>query len=147
MHLASPPVGSGARACLRTLAITSVLAFTLLACGSTAGGAKDVRPVERPVQWAVASILSPRIIKLGASVQYCVGTPKPRLNGFRVMEGPRKIYVTALLAVQPQHASLEVCYDKILFVYRRLQLAEKLGHRQLYDASTSPPEQRWPLRD
>jgi hypothetical protein len=96
----------------------------------------------KPIQWVVINKTVDKTVRMKANVAWCTYTsePPPRISGVRVVERPRKVYMTAFLPHQPTHGCLAVA----VLVNYTVTLRHELGGRQLFDASQKPPVKRWP---
>lgn len=97
----------------------------------------------RPVHWKVFGPPMGRIVRISSIVGYCAGGVKPRIQSVRIREETEKVLLTAMLMIPSTGG--EGCAGVGLGVRKTVRLKRSLGKRQLYDASVSPPQRRWPV--
>jgi hypothetical protein len=96
----------------------------------------------RPISWHLVGPPRGSKIRIGNSVGWCYGAPKPRIEEVRVRESENAVILIALLANSPRKNG--TCADLGMGVVKTVELSEDLGDRALYDGSVAPPAKRWP---
>jgi len=86
--------------------------------------------------------LGPRKARLASEVDYCVGEPKPYIARVERRHSDNQVFLTLILDEQPLEP--EECRGMILAVYKNVIFQQDLAQLELYDASTDPPERKWP---
>lgn len=127
----------------RTRVAIGVIAIVALAgaivIGGWLGGDDDVPP--RPVEWHVERQLGPKEARLMAPIEYCVSAEARFEEPIIDYEGDRA-YIELRLA--PEDEEPGICFLNLQIFHTKLTLERDLDELTLYDASTDPPEQRWP---
>lgn len=108
---------------------------------STAGGTTEV------VRWGVEEVLGPRSVKIGSSVGYCLGDPRPHYGDVEVKEVGRRAYITAHAVLPPELSKGSLCEGVDTGISRPISFKRNLVAMELFDVVTKPPALRWsPLR-
>lgn len=97
----------------------------------------------RPVHWKTNGKPIGRTIRIRSDVDYCDGSPVPRIQRIRVDEHARKVLLTAMLTTSVRPTGV-ACADVRIGVHKTVTLKRDLAGRTIYDASFSPPRKRWP---
>jgi hypothetical protein len=134
----------------RMLAIVSAAAVVLIGMGC--GGSSTVSVNSTPkgqskaFRWGVISTTpSQRTIKIGGSVSYCEGDPRPRISQPEIRYEDISVYIEVVLERPRHHRSKgDVCLGSELLVAKMLKLRRNLAEIELYDSGVDPPERRWP---
>lgn len=122
----------------RAIAVPAfVTAAVLVACGGDSQGRSP-----ESVEWQVARIIGPRQAELVATLDYCIGDPKPKIERARVRYSDRRILIELFVVQEPR--SDGVCHDVSLGIYKRIKFRLRLDDVELFDSSAGPPERRWP---
>lgn len=120
-----------------TLAIAGLLAAAPLGagCGDDDGS-------ERAVEWSIDHVIGPKSIRLVATVEVCV---KPVQLEQPIVEyaGPR-VYIELRHTPEEGEGEYGGCLLSLLTLHKTIILERDLDELVLFDASTAPPEQRWP---
>jgi hypothetical protein len=112
------------------------LVLCLVAAGC--GGRDD----EGALRWSVFKQLGPHKAILAGEVGYCVGEPKPRVEKVVRSYSGRRVLLTLFLGRrQPKPQD---CRGVGLAVFKTVSFRRNLAQLELLDASTDPPERRWP---
>lgn len=119
--------------------------LSVAACGSSSPD--DGRTAGlRPMSWGAVEMTGPREMKIGGEADYCWGDPKkPKVERARTRYRGEAAYITAE-ATPPSEESVDgdKCSYVGLPVFKVVTLRRNLRGIVLYDASTTPPEVRWP---
>ena len=122
-------------------AVAAVALFALLlSCGCGSGSSQSAEAVE----WKVARQLTSRKVKLVASVKYCGGERYPALKPSSIRYNNNKVLIKMVLSPQPEADSEGGCLLQLLGITKTITLKRNLENLVLFDASTDPPERRWP---
>lgn len=97
----------------------------------------------RQVHWKTYGAPREKTVRIISEVGYCAGTEKPRIRKVRTRERKHRVLLTAFLT-EPSRGNGEGCAGVGYGVRKVVRLRQPLGSRALYDASFSPPKQRWP---
>lgn len=95
--------------------------------------------------WKLAYPPGGSMVRIGVSVRYCVGEPKPRITEVRVRERKGAVVLTVFVSNVREPEKGRACAGLRLGFGKTVELSKGLGTRALYDGSTSPPRKRWPL--
>lgn len=121
------------------LAIVSLLSATLFAgCGGGDDGSG------RAVEWTVERAIVPKSARLAAVVETCVAPvwlepPIIKYSGDRV-------YLELRHTPEKGEGEHNGCFLSLSVLHKTVTFERDLDEVVLYDASTDPPEQRWPQR-
>jgi hypothetical protein len=122
------------------LVIAALLSATLLGVGC--GGGDDGS--ERAVKWTVDRVVSPKSARLTAVVEVClkpVGLERPIIE----YSGDRA-YVELRHTPDESEGEQDGCSLLLAVLHKTAIFERDLDELVLFDASTDPPEQRWPRR-
>lgn len=136
---------------LCTFIVVLAVGMAGLACGASSSPARkknDTHQVQgsKVLRWGVMSTTPPRTIKVGGTVGYCVGDPKPRVKRPHIKYQGANVYIK-LEVEKPHPQSTEkhkACGGVELFVGRTIILRRVLSNIQIYDSGIDPPKLRWP---
>lgn len=118
-------------------AILLLAVLLVFGCGGGDGQSAQV------VEWGVARPLGPRQIKLVTSVNHCGGEPAPVIEQPVIKYSGRKVFIE-LHIVPEEKVDDGGCLLELLGVSKTVTLKRDLDELTLFDASTNPPERRWP---
>ena len=134
----------GACACVLSLAA---------GCGAGSNGAKSSTEQgaatgrTEVVRWGVEEVLGPKSVKIGSSVGYCLGDPRPRYGDVEVKEVGRRAYITAHAGLAPELPKGSLCEGVDTGISKAISFKHNLVAMELFDGMTKPPALRWsPLR-
>ena len=116
------------------------LGCPLIAAGC--GGGDDSS--ERAVKWVVERVLSPKSVRLAADVEICwdpVRLERPILE----YSGDR-VYLELRHTPEESEGEYGGCLLSLWTLRKTVTFKRDLDELVLFDASTNPPEQRWPRR-
>jgi hypothetical protein len=138
------------RVLIEALAIIAVMALAAgvgLACGESSTPAKQHAPRDgndKVLSWGVIFNPSPRVVKVGGGIGYCVGDPRPRITKPDVAYEGGDAYIRLEVDIPPHRRSKgELCPGKELLITRTIVLRRELADLDLYDSGFEPPEQVW----
>jgi len=120
------------------LAVAVFVATTLAGVGC--GGGDDGS--ERAVEWVVERAIGPKSVRLVATVEVCVEPVQ--------LEQPIIEYLGDRVYLELRHTPEESegepggCFLGLLTLHKAVTFERNLDELILFDASTDPPEQRWP---
>lgn len=125
---------------MRTLPVITALAgSTLLAVGCGSGGDGS----DRAVEWGVDRQLGPKSLRVGSTVEVCwapVQLEQPIIE----YENDRG-YIELRHILEKGEGEYGGCpLTGPLTLYKTITLERDLDELVLFDASTNPPEKRWP---
>jgi hypothetical protein len=124
------------------LAITALAGAILfgVGCGSGDDGSA------RAVKWGVDPPVGPNWVRLSAVVEVC--TIELPLLEEPIVEYTGRNRVEIELRQTPEGADEgeKGCVLGLLVAFKKITFERDLDELVLYDASTDPPEKRWPLR-
>ncbi|HYP56167.1 MAG TPA: hypothetical protein VEQ41_07705 [Solirubrobacterales bacterium] len=118
--------------------IAALLAAALF--GGGCGGGDDRS--ERAVEWAAERAIGPKSVRLVATVEICVNPVQ--------LEQPIIEYEDDRAYIEVRHTPEEGegehsgCFLSLWTLRKTVTLKRDLDELVLFDASTDPPEQRWP---
>ncbi len=123
------------------LAIAMLIGMTLLAvgCGSGDDGS------ERAVEWSVDPPVDPNSnwVRLAATVEVC-SVYVPLLEEPIIEYSDNRAYIELRQTPEEKEEGRNGCVLGLLVPHKMITLERDLGDLILYDASTDPPEKRWP---
>lgn len=130
---------SSIRKAMGALAIAAFFATTLAGVGC--GGGDDGS--ERAVEWTVDPPVGPNWARLSATIEVCHLDP-PLLERPIIEYKGNRVYIE--LRRRPEELSEDVngCLLELLGAFKKVTFERDLDELVLFDASTDPPEQRWP---
>lgn len=121
----------------RWVVLSLASAVVLMGCGS--GDRAD-----RSIEWGVFKQIGRRTVKLVAEVDYCIGAPMPKISRATTVYSGHRVLVELFLAAPPDAYKTASCRGVVRAVYKSIKLKSDLAAVELFDASTNPPERRWP---
>ncbi len=130
-----------------TAAVVALLALGIACGGSSSvdGASKTADRDSKFFRWGVIFTPSPRVIKVGGGIGYCVGDTKPRLARPHIEYQGEDVYIRLSLRMPKQRQSKDnLCAGVELLVMRKIRLQRDLSDLRLYDSGVEPPELRWP---
>lgn len=126
------------------VAIGVTVAVAALQCGSASVLAANGEGTVRPVPWRLSSIDGQQGIRVRASVGYCVGDPKPRVDHVKVVERSKSVFITTYVLFPEPAETSDSCAGVRLVLTKRIQFKQALENRRIYDGGSARPKQRWP---
>jgi hypothetical protein len=121
----------------------------LVGCGSGSSEAKSksgqsaVGGTTEVVRWGVEEVLGPKSVKIGSSVGYCLGDPRPHYGNVEVKEVGRRAYITAHAVLPPELPKGSLCEGVDTGISRPVSFKRNLVAMELFDGVTKPPTLRW----
>ena len=125
-----------------TLAIVTLLVATPLGIGCGNGGDEGS---ERAVEWGVDRPVGPKRVRLSAVIEYCSFVSPPFEQPIIEYIGDY-VYIELRVAPEELEESRKGCLLSLAVAYKAITLNRDLDELVLFDASTDPPEQRWPRK-
>lgn len=123
-----------------TFAIAALLAASLLGAGC--GGADDGS--DRSVEWAAERAIGPKSIRLAATVRVCF---KPvELEQPIIEYTDHRVYLELRHTPEEGEGEYGGCPLSLLTLHKMVTFERNLDELVLFDASTDPPEKRWPRK-
>lgn len=118
------------------LAIAMLVGMALfgVGCGSDDDGS------ERAVEWAAERAVGPKSIRLVATVEVCF--EPVQLEPPIIEHSSHRVYLE--LRHTPEEGEYDGCLLSLSTLHRTVTFNRDLDELVLYDASTDPPEKRWP---
>ena len=130
------------RKAMGILAIIALTGTTLfgIGCGGDGGDGS-----EWAVEWSVDRPVDPNSngVRLSASIEYC-SAELPRLEPPVIEYTGNRVYIELRRTPEELAEDVNGCLLGLLGVYQTITLERDLDELVLFDASTDPPEQRWP---
>jgi hypothetical protein len=118
-----------------SLCLAIVVVFS--GCGSD-------NSAEPSVEWGVFKQVGPQAVKLVGEVDYCLGAPVPKISRATIDYSGHRVGIELFLAKPRDAYTLAACRGVVQAVYKTIKLKRSLAAVELFDASTDPPERRWP---
>ncbi len=130
---------------LRVGVAIGVLAIVALAGAIVIGGwfGSDGDGSVRPVEWKVERQIGPKQARLSAPIEYCFWE-EPRLEEPIIEYEGDRAYIELRLAPEEAEQDRNGCFLGLLILHKTISLERSLDELTLFDASTDPPERRWP---
>jgi len=119
------------------LAITVLVGATLLGVGCGGG---DDSGSERAVKWGIDPPVGPNWVRVLAPIEACI-------HGQPLLEEPIIEYKGNRVYIELRHTpedDLGGCALNLPLAFKKITFERDLDELVLFDASTDPPEQRWP---
>ena len=129
------------RSAVCALAIAALLGATLFAVGC--GGGDDGS--EGAVEWGIDPPVGRKWIRLTAPVESC-SSELPRLERPIVEYSGNRVYIELRHTPEEKKEGQNGCLLSLLILHKTVTFKRDLDELVLFDASTDPPEQRWPRR-
>lgn len=128
---------------MRVLVIAAVSGAALLGvlgvgCGSGASGPGSA------VEWSVDRPVGQKWVRLAATVEWC-SFEVPRIEDPIIEYMGKRVYIELRVAPEKREEGQNGCLLSLLGIHKTITLGRDLDELVLYDASTDPPEKRWPL--
>jgi hypothetical protein len=117
------------------------LGATLLTAGCGGGGGDGA---ERAVEWSVDRPVGLRWVRLAATTEWCWSPEAPLLEEPIVEYSGNRVYIELRRTPEESEGEHKGCLLQLLVAFKKITLERDLDELVLYDASTDPPEQRWP---
>lgn len=122
------------------LVIAVLSGSVLLAAGC--GGGEDGS--ERAVKWHVERAINPKSARLTAVVEVCIAPV--RLERPIIEYSGDRAYVELRHTPEKLEGEHDGCFLSLAVLRKTVTFERDLDELTLFDASTDPPEQRWPRR-
>lgn len=119
------------------LAIAMLLCTTLLGVGCGGG---DDSGSERAVKWGIAPPVGPNWIRISAVIEACIYN-QPLLEAPIIEYEGNRVYIELRHAPDDDRGG---CALNLPMVFKKITFERDLDELIIFDASTDPPEQRWP---
>jgi hypothetical protein len=129
------------RKVIGALTIAALLSTTVFAIGCSGGDEGS----ERAIQWGVDRTVGSKSVRLAAPVEYCSAEP-PRLERPIIEYSGDRVYIELRRTPEELEEGQNGCLLSLLVLYETITFKRDLDELVLLDASTDPPEQRWPRR-
>jgi hypothetical protein len=125
---------------IRAFAVAVLLALALQGVGC--GGGDD--GAERAVEWQVDRPVGPDQIRLAAKVETCAAEDQPLLEEPLIEYSGNDAYIELRTTPEELPEDQTGCFLSLIMIFKAVTLERDLDELTLFDASTDPPEQRWP---
>lgn len=123
------------------LAIAMLLAMSLagVGCGNGDDGS------ERAVEWRIDPPVGTNWVRLSATIGVC-HLDSPLLERPIIEHEGSRVYIE--LRRTPEELSEDVngCFLELIGAFKKVTFERDLDELVLFDASTDPPEKRWPIK-
>jgi len=133
-------MASRIRKAIGALVIAALLAATL--AGAGCGGNDDGS--SRAVEWAVERQLGPKRVRLSAVIDFCF--EPPQLEQPLIEYAGHRVYIELRHTPEDLEGEHGGCLLGLLMLHKTITLERDLDELVLFDASTDPPEKRWPRK-
>lgn len=127
----------------RALGVLVIAAFSSAAIFAVGCGGGDDGS-ERAVEWHVERAVGPKTARLVAVVEVCVDPV--RLERPIIEYSGDRAYVELRHTPEESEGEQDGCFLGLFTLHKTVTFDRNLDELVLYDASTDPPEQRWPRR-
>lgn len=128
------------RKAIGVLAFAALLAATPLGvgCGSGDDGS------QRAVEWRVDRPVGPNWVRLSAVIRVCSVDPPLLEEPIIEYTGSNRVEIELRRTPEESEEGTKGCLLGLLVAFKRITFERDLDELVLFDASTDPPEQRWP---
>ncbi|HYP56168.1 MAG TPA: hypothetical protein VEQ41_07710 [Solirubrobacterales bacterium] len=119
------------------MAIVMLAGMALLGVGCGGG---DDSGSERAVEWAVDPPVGPNWVRIDAPIEACI-------HDQPLVEAPIIEYERNRVYIELRHTPEDdkgICFLNLPIASKKITFERDLDELVLFDASTDPPEQRWP---
>jgi hypothetical protein len=127
------------RKAMGVLAIVAIAGGALLGVGCGSGNDGS----ERAVEWNVERQLGPNQVRLSAVIEPC-NINLPLLEDPIIEYKSNRVYIELRQTPEELEEGQNGCLLGLLVAHEKITFERDLDELVLYDASTDPPEQRWP---
>jgi hypothetical protein len=128
------------RRAMGVLAIIALAGATLLGVGCGEG---DDNGSERAVKWGVDRPVGPNWVRIRAVIEVCHLDP-PLLEEPIIEYKGNRVYIELRRTPEELAEDVNGCLLSLLVPHTKVTFERDLDELVLFDASTDPPEQRWP---
>jgi hypothetical protein len=118
-------------------ALLSAAPFAI-GCDGGDGGSK------RAVKWTVERAINPKSVRLIAVVEVCIAPV--RLERPIIEYSGNRVDLELRRTQEEGEESHDGCFPTVSVLHKTVTFERDLSELLLFDASTDPPEQRWPRR-
>ena len=123
----------------KTIGVGMMVTLLCVSCGSSGSTDKNAHG------WQLVSVESPRILKVGREVGYCVGDPWPTIRPPQIQYRGKNVYIKLRVKMPRRRPSKGgLCLDREMLITRIIVLRRDLKDVSVYDSGVQPPELRWP---
>jgi hypothetical protein len=132
----------------RTRNAFGVLAIAVLSCATLLGvgcGSGDDGS-ERAVEWRVDRPVGPNWVRLSAEIRTCNSDPPLLEEPIIEYMGSNRVEIELRRTPKEREEGPSGCLLQLLVAFKKITFERNLDELVLFDASTDPPEQRWPGR-
>lgn len=133
---------------IRAIALAIVIGLFGSACGVSTPANRESNSREtrdgNALRWEVISTTSPRTLKVGGVVGYCVGDPQPIIERPQIRYRDDDVYIRLEVQAPRKKRKGRLCGSTERFVAKKITLPLDLSEIQIYDSGIKPPELRWP---
>jgi hypothetical protein len=133
-------IASRIKKAMCALAVAAFVAMALVGAGCGGG---DDSGSERAVEWGVDRPVGPKRVRLSAVIEYCSSLSPPFEQPIIEYDGD-SVYIELRVAPEELEDDEKGCLLSLAVAYKTITLERDLDELVLFDASTDPPEQRWP---
>jgi hypothetical protein len=122
----------------------SLLALVVMASLGAGCGSSGADGSQRAVEWAIDRVISPKSIRLTATAEVCW---KPVQLEQPIIEYEEdRVYIELRHTPEEKEGEWSGCLLSLSTLDRAVIFERDLDQLILFDASTDPPEQRWPTK-
>jgi hypothetical protein len=95
------------------------------------------------VEWSVDRPVGQKWVRLATTVEWC-SSGVPRMEDPIIEYAGERVYIELRVAPEKREEGQNGCLLSLLGIHKTITLQRDLDELVLYDASTDPPEKRWP---
>lgn len=128
------------RDAIGVLAIAVLAGVSLLGAGCGIGGDDGS---ERAVKWEIDRPVGPDWVRLSAVIEVCNFDP-PLLEEPIIEYTDNRVYIELRRTPEELEEGQNGCFLELLVGFKKITFERDVDELVLFDASTDPPEQRWP---
>lgn len=125
------------RNAIGVLAIAALAGATLLGVGCGGG---DDSGSDRAVQWGIDLPVGPNWVRIRAVIEVC-SPDLPLLEEPIIEYKGNRVYIELRHTTEDENG---ICFLNLPVAFKKITFERDLDELVLFDASTDPPERRWP---
>jgi|SRR6476646_2807091 len=131
------------RKAIGVLVLAALAGAALLGIGC---GSSDDNGSERAVKWGVDRPVGTNWVRLSAVIEVCNLDPPLLEEPIIEYKGSNRVEIELRQTPEDLEEGQNGCFLRLLVAYKKITFKREVDELVLFDASTDPPEQRWPRK-